>query len=145
MPDALFIPRSLRTRGGATLTTSLNLSSGDVNFTAGGVDDVVTNSATGTNLVSYGIHYTSQTTGTFLLADMEVGRSVSFNSLADATGTTYIVIPNTTAITFVSSSGGYNARQLSLNGGAGVIIQALTTAIWGVVASRGNVVGSSAT
>mgnify|MGYP001584764873 CR=1 FL=1 len=138
MPDAFFIPRQVRIRGGANLTSDINLS-------AGGVDLAVSNAATGTDLVSYGVHYTTQTTGTFLIDPPEIGRSVHIFAGAAATGTTYTFIPDTTDVVFYSSSGGQNARALALNGSAAVEIVGITTALWGVLVRSGNVVGTSST
>lgn len=138
MPDAYFIPRQLRVRGGGNFTSDINLS-------AGGVDLAVFNASSGTNLVSYGYHYSTGTTATFLLSDPEVGRDVAFVAGAATTGTTYTVLLNNTATFFVSTSGGANARQIALNGGAGVHLVGLTTALYGVLANYGNTVGSSST
>ena len=153
MPDSHFFPRGISIRGGAfgirsvgSIATSSEVNAvGDVNISAGGVDLAVFNATSGTNLVSYGVHYTTGTTATFLLANPEVGRDVYFIAGAASSGTTYTLVLNTTDTLFFSSSGGTNARQLALNAGAGVHLAGLTTGIYGVLASRGNVVGASST
>ena len=153
MPDSRFFPRGISIRGGAfgirsvgSISSSSEMNSvGDLNISAGGVDLAVFNATSGTNLVSYGAHYSSGTTATFLLADPEVGRTVEFHSLGATTGTTYTFVLNTTGTNIASATGGYNVRQFAMAGGAGTILMGLTTAIYGVVGVRGSVVFSSST
>ena len=153
MPDSHFFPRGISIRGGAfgirsvgSIATSSEVNAvGDVNISAGGVDLAVFNATSGTNLVSYGLHYTSGTTATFLLANPEVGRNVEFHALAATTGTTYTVVVNTTDTLISMSTGGFNARQFAVNGGASVTLSGLTTGLYSISATRGNAVFSSST
>ena len=137
MPSAQFFPRGLAVRGGADFTTDLNMS-------AGGVDVAISVASSGTDLVSYGVHYFSGTTATYLLDAPEVGRSVHFVG-AGATGTTHTVVCDTTGVLYMSSSGSAAARQFAGNGGFGLEIVGSSAAVWTVIALRGNVVFSSST
>ena len=137
MPAGHYIPRGLVVRGGGDFTTDLNLS-------AGGVDEAVSVASSGTDLVSYGIHYFSGTTATYLLDAPEVGRVVRFVG-AGATGSTHTVVCDTTSVLFMSSSGAAAARQFAANGGFGLEVVGSSAAVWAVLNARGNVTFSSST
>lgn len=152
MPSREFFPRGIVVRGPViidgvgTIATSSGINSvGDINISSGGVDLAVNNASSGTNLDSFGWHYSSGTTATFLLDNPEPGREVSFTSISGATGTTYTIVVETTSVNIATSSGGQNGRQVALNGAAGVRLLGLTSGLYVSVGQYGNVVYSSST
>lgn len=138
--------RRLQVAGNATVSSEASFT--DTVTLSSGIDwPLTTGPSTGTDFIlgSHQILITTSDGGYYRLDPPATpGMAIRFVS-GGTTASTHIIIPDTTAVLFYTSSGSSGGRAANINGQAGMTFLALTTAQWIVTERFGNIVTSSST